>query len=139
MTTAIEVAIMIYIDLQEKPEMTTMKPEDLLALKLGFKFKNGKPDSKSFKEALFNTLIENIDNISSVENIEKAIKLYASNGIAQRNQKQSQATIEKIENAIVECLENDIPPTKTYLNKRYGINYDALKRYQEQNPDKLPK
>lgn len=110
-----------------------MTTKSELAKKLGYK------SIKDFDQALLDMLLENEDNITSIENIGKAIKLYSSNGIAQRNQKQSQATLEKIENAIQECLDNDIQPTKTYLNKRYGINYDALKRYQEQNPDKLPK
>ena len=118
---------------------TTLKTEELLAIKLGYTFNNGKPNVKALKEALLAIAVENIDNIFSIETVDKALKLYASNGIVQKSQKRTLAANEKIENAIQECLENDIPPTKTYLNKRYGINYDALKRYQEQNPDKLPK
>jgi hypothetical protein len=81
----------------------------------------------------------NSDSITNIEQIDKAIKLYSNNGIAKRNLGKSLETIEKIENAINECIENNVEPTKTLLNKRYGINYNALKTYQELNPDKLPK
>ena len=117
----------------------TAKPDELLALKLGFKLKNGKPDVKALKDTLLNIVLLNADSISNIEQIDKAIKLYSTNGIVKRNQGKSQETIEKIENAINECIENNVEPTKTFLNKRYGINYNALKTYQELNPDKLPK
>jgi hypothetical protein len=123
----------------DKTTETTAKPEEILAIKLGFKTKNGKPDTKAFKDTLFNILLLNIDSITNIEQIDKAIKLYSSNGIVKRNQGKSLETIEKIENAINECIENNDEPTKTLLNKRYGINYNALKTYQELNPDKLPK
>jgi len=123
----------------DKTTETTTKPEEILAIKLGFKFKNGKPDTKTFKDTLFNILLLNIDSITNIEQIDKAIKLYSNNGIAKRNLGKSLETVEKIENAINECIENNVEPTKTLLNKRYGINYNALKTYQELNPNKLPK
>jgi hypothetical protein len=123
----------------DKTTETTAKPEDILAIKLGFKKQNGKADTKAFKDTLFNILLLNIDSITSIEQIDKAIKLYSTNGIVKRNLGKSLETIEKIENAINECIENNVEPTKTFLNKRYGINYNALKTYQELNPDKLPK
>jgi hypothetical protein len=123
----------------DKTTETIAKPEEILAIKLGFKFKNGKPDTRTFKDTLFNILLLNIDSITNIEQIDKAIKLYSNNGIAKRNLGKSLETVEKIENAINECIENNEEPTKTLLNKRYGINYNALKTYQELNPNKLPK
>lgn len=118
---------------------TTAKPEELLAAKLGFKFKNGKGDVAALTKTLLNILVMNADNINSVEQIDKAIKLYTSNGVAKRNQENSQKALQKIEDAINDCLENNVLPTKTLLNKRYGINYALIKKYQEENPDKLTK
>jgi len=123
----------------DKTTETTAKPDELLAIKLGFIFKNGKPDVKALKDTLLNIVLLNADSITNVEQVDKAIKLYSTNGIVKRNQGKSLETIEKIENAINDCLENNVTPTKTFLNKRYGINYNALKTYQELNPDKLPK
>jgi hypothetical protein len=117
----------------------TIKPEEILAIKLGFKHKNGKADITTFIKTLVNIVLLNSDSITNIEQIDKAIKLYSNNGIAKRNLGKSLETIEKIENAINECIENNKEPTKTLLNKRYGINYNALKTYQELNPDKLPK
>jgi hypothetical protein len=118
---------------------TTAKPEEILAIKLGFTFKNGKADIKTFRDTLVNIVLLNSDNITNIEQIDKAIKLYSNNGIAKRNQENSQKALEKIENAINDCLENNVTPTKTLLNKRYGINYNLLKAYMEQYPDKLTK
>ena len=81
----------------------------------------------------------NSDSITNVEQIDKAIKLYTSNGVAKRNQDNSKKALQKIEDAITDCLENNVQPTKTFLNKRYGINYTLLKTYMEQYPDKLTK
>ena len=118
---------------------TTINPEEQLALKLGFKFKNGKADIKTFRDTLVNVVLLNSDSITNVEQIDKAIKLYSSNGVAKRNQNNSKKALQKIEDAITDCLENNVQPTKTLLNKRYGINYSLLKSYMEQYPDKLPK
>lgn len=118
---------------------TTQKPDEQLALKLGFKTTKGKGNVTALKDALLNIALSHSDSIGDIEQIDKAIKLYSNNGIAKRNQEQTQKTTQKIEDAIKECLENDLQPTKTYLNKRYGINYTALKKYQEENPDKLTK
>ena len=123
----------------DKSTETTAKPEDILAIKLGFKTVRGKGNITALKDALLNIVLMNSDNINDIAQIDKAIKLYTSNGVAKRNQGKSLETIEKIENAINECIENNVEPTKTLLNKRYGINYNALKTYQELNPDKLPK
>jgi hypothetical protein len=123
----------------DKTTETTAKPEDILAIKLGFKTVRGKGNITALKDALLNIVLMNSDNINDIAQIDKAIKLYTSNGVAKRNQGKSLETIEKIENAINECIENNVEPTKTLLNKRYGINYNALKTYQELNPDKLPK
>ena len=118
---------------------TTINPEEQLALKLGFKFKNGKADIKTFRDTLVNVVLLNSDSITNVEQIDKAIKLYSSNGVAKRNQNNSKKALQKIEDAITDCLENNVQPTKTLLNKRYGINYTLLKSYMEQYPDKLTK
>jgi hypothetical protein len=123
----------------DKTTETTAKPEEILAIKLGFKTVRGKGNITALKDALLNIVLMNSDNINDIAQIDKAIKLYTSNGVAKRNQGKSLETIEKIENAINECIENNVEPTKTLLNKRYGINYNALKTYQELNPDKLPK
>ena len=118
---------------------TTINPEEQLALKLGFKFKNGNADIKRFRDTLVNVVLLNSDSITNVEQIDKAIKLYTSNGVAKRNQDNSKKALQKIEDAITDCLENNVQPTKTFLNKRYGINYTLLKTYMEQYPDKLTK
>lgn len=124
---------------QTETTETTAKPEELLAAKLGFKFKSGKGDVATLTKTLLNILVINADNLNSVEQIDKAIKLYTSNGVAKRNQENSQKALQKIEDAINDCLENNVLPTKTLLNKRYGINYNLLKNYMEQYPDKLTK
>lgn len=118
---------------------TTPNQAELLALKLGFKTAKGKGNITALKDTLLNIVLLNADNINSVEQIDKAIKLYTSNGVAKRNQENSKKAIEKIEDAINDCLENNVQPTKTLLNKRYGINYNVLKNYMEQYPDKLSK
>ena len=118
---------------------TIINPEEQLAIKLGFKFKNGKADIKTFRDTLVNVVLLNSDSITNVEQIDKAIKLYSSNGVAKRNQNNSKKALQKIEDAITDCLENNVQPTKTLLNKRYGINYTLLKSYMEQYPDKLTK
>ena len=118
---------------------TTINPEEQLALKLGFKFKNGKADIKTFRDTLVNVVLLNSDSITNVEQIDKAIKLYSSNGVAKRNQNNSKKALQKIEDAITDCLENNVQPTKTFLNKRYGINYTLLKAYMKEYPDKLTK
>ena len=122
-------------------EITEMiqNPAEELALKLGFKNARGKGNITALKDTLLNIVLLNADNITNIEQIDKAIKLYTSNGIAKRNQENSKKALEKIENAINDCLENNIQPTKTLLNKRYGINYNLLKMYMEQFPDKLTK
>ncbi|MFM6455584.1 MAG: hypothetical protein ACKPH7_27695 [Planktothrix sp.] len=124
---------------QSETNETTQNPDELLAIKLGFKLKNGKGDVKALKDTIFNIIQMNADNLNSVEQIDKAIKLYTSNGVAKRNQENSQKALQKIEDAINECLKNNTEPTKTYLNKRFGINYNLLKKYQEIYPDKLPR
>lgn len=118
---------------------TTAKPEELLAAKLGFKTVKGKGNVTALKDALLNILLLNADNINDITQVDKAIKLYTNNGVAKRNQENSQKALQKIEDAINDCLENNVQPTKTLLNKRYGINYNLLKNYCEQYPDKLPK
>lgn len=118
---------------------TTPNPAELLALKLGFKTARGKGNITALKDTLLNIVLLNADSINSVEQIDKAIKLYSNNGIAKRNQENSQKALQKIEDAINDCLENNVQPTKTLLNKRYGINYNLLKAYMEQYPDKLSK
>jgi hypothetical protein len=118
---------------------TIINPDEQLALKLGFKNARGKGNITALKDALLNIVLMNSDNINDIAQIDKAIKLYTSNGVAKRNQDNSKKALEKIENAINDCLENNVQPTKTLLNKRYGINYNLLKNYQELNPDKLPK
>ena len=123
----------------DKTIETSAKPDELLAIKLGFVFKNGKPDVKTLKDTLLNTVLMNSENINDIAQIDKAIKLYTSNGVAKRNQDNSKKALQKIEDAINDCLENNVQPTKTLLNKRYGINYNLLKTYMEQYPDKLPK
>ena len=116
-----------------------INPEELLAIKLGFKFKNGKADIKTFRDTLVNVVLLNSDYINDISQIDKAIKLYTSNGFAKRNQDNSKKALQKIEDAISDCLENNVQPTKTLLNKRYGINYTLLKSYMEKYPDKLTK
>jgi hypothetical protein len=123
----------------DKTIETSAKPDELLAIKLGFVFKNGKPDVKALKDTLLNIVLMNSENINDIAQIDKAIKLYTSNGVAKRNQDNSKKALQKIEDAINDCLENNVQPTKTLLNKRYGINYNLLKTYMEQYPDKLPK
>ena len=118
---------------------TTINPEEQLALKLGFKFKNGNADIKRFRDTLVNVVLLNSDNINDISQIDKAIKLYTSNGVAKRNQDNSKKALQKIEDAITDCLENNVLPTKTRLNKRYGINYTLLKAYMKEYPDKLTK
>ncbi|WP_190525098.1 hypothetical protein [Planktothrix sp. FACHB-1365] len=149
LTISIEVATIVNVERKElntmtakketKTTETTQNPDELLAIKLGYKLKNGKGDVKALKDAIFNIILMNADSINDISNIDKAIKLYASNGVAKRNQENSQKALQKIEDAINECLENNMQPTKTYLNKRFGINYNLLKKYQEMYPDKLPK
>jgi hypothetical protein len=117
----------------------TVNPEEQLALKLGFKTARGKGNITALKEALLNIVLMNSDNINDISQVDKAIKLYTSNGVAKRNQENSQKALQKIEDAIKDCLEKNIQPTKTLLNKRYGINYNLLKNYMEQYPDKLAK
>ena len=124
---------------QTETTETTPKPEELLAEKLGFKTARGKGNVTALKDALLSIIMMNADNINDISQIDKAIKLYSNNGVAKRNQENSQKALQKIEDAINECLENNMQPTKTYLNKRFGINYNLLKKYQEQFPDKLPK
>ncbi|MFM6204004.1 hypothetical protein [Planktothrix sp.] len=124
---------------QTETTETNAKPEELLAAKLGFKTVKGKGNVTALKDALLNILLLNADNINDISQIDKAIKLYTNNGVAKRNQENSQKALQKIENAINDCLENNVQPTKTLLNKRYGINYNLLKNYMEQYPDKLPK
>lgn len=124
---------------QTETTETTINPDEQLALKLGFKTGRGKGNITALKDALLNIVLMNSDNINDIAQVDKAIKLYTSNGIAKRNQENSKKALEKIENAINDCLENNIQPTKTLLNKRYGINYNLLKMYMEQFPDKLPK
>ena len=118
---------------------TTINPEEQLALKLGFKNTRGKGNITALKDALLNIILLNSDNINDISQIDKAIKLYTSNGVAKRNQDNSKKALQKIEDAITDCLENNVLPTKTLLNKRYGINYTLLKTYMEQYPDKLTK
>ena len=118
---------------------TSAKPDELLALKLGFKNARGKGNITALKDALLNIVLMNSDNINDIAQIDKAIKLYTSNGVAKRNQDNSKKALQKIEDAINDCLENNVQPTKTLLNKKYGINYNLLKNYMEQYPDKLPK
>ena len=118
---------------------TTINPEEQLALKLGFKNIRGKGNITALKDALLNIILINSENINDIAQIDKAIKLYTSNGVAKRNQDNSKKALQKIEDAITDCLENNVQPTKTLLNKRYGINYNLLKTYMEQYPDKLPK
>ena len=118
---------------------TIINPEEQLAIKLGFKFKNGKADIKTFRDTLVNVVLMNSDNINDISQIDKAIKLYTSNGVAKRNQDNSKKALQKIEDAITDCLENNVLPTKTQLNKRYGINYTLLKAYMKEYPDKLTK
>lgn len=118
---------------------TTINPEEQLALKLGFKNTRGKGNITALKDALLNIILLNSDNINDISQIDKAIKLYTSNGVAKRNQDNSKKALQKIEDAITDCLENNVKPTKTLLNKRYGINYNLLKAYMEQYPDKLTK
>lgn len=149
LTISIEVATIVNVDRKEPNTMTakketkttetTQNPDELLAIKLGYKLKNGKGDVKALKDAIFNIVLMNADSINDISNIDKAIKLYTNNGIAKRNQENSQKALQKIEDAIHDCLENNVQPTKTLLNKRYGINYNLLKNYMEQYPDKLPK
>ncbi|MFM6422348.1 MAG: hypothetical protein ACKPGD_19755 [Planktothrix sp.] len=149
LTISIEVATIVNVDRKEPNTMTakketkttetTQNPDELLAIKLGYKLKNGKGDVKALKDAIFNIVLMNADSINDISNIDKAIKLYTNNGIAKRNQENSQKALQKIEDAINDCLENNVNPTKTLLNKRYGINYNLLKSYCEQYPDKLPK
>lgn len=124
---------------QTETTETTINPDEQLALKLGFKTGRGKGNITALKDALLNIVLMNSDNINDIAQVDKAIKLYTSNGIAKRNQENSKKALEKIENAINDCLENNIQPTKTLLNKRYGINYNLLKMYMEQFPNKLPK
>lgn len=124
---------------QTETTETTINPDEQLALKLGFKTGRGKGNITALKDALLNIVLMNSDNINDIAQVDKAIKLYTSNGIAKRNQENSKKALEKIENAINDCLENNIQPTKTLLNKRYGINYNLLKMYMEQFPDKLTK
>ena len=118
---------------------TTINPEEQLALKLGFKNTRGKGNITALKDALLTIVLINSDYINDISQIDKAIKLYTSNGVAKRNQDNSKKALQKIEDAITDCLENNVQPTKTLLNKRYGINYNLLKTYMEQFPDKLPK
>ncbi|CAD5986180.1 hypothetical protein [Planktothrix agardhii] len=119
---------------------TIINPDEQLALKLGFKNARGKGGNiTALKDALLNIVLMNSDNINDIAQIDKAIKLYTSNGFAKRNRDNSKKALEKIENAINDCLENNVQPTKTLLNKRYGINYNLLKTYMEQYPDKLTK
>lgn len=118
---------------------TTPNPAEQLALKLGFKTTKGKGNVTALKDTLLNILLMNSDNITDISQIDKAIKLYTSNGVAKRNQENSKKALEKIENAINDCLENNVQPTKTLLNKRYGINYNLLKAYCEEYPEKLTK
>ncbi|CAD5986259.1 hypothetical protein [Planktothrix agardhii] len=118
---------------------TIINPDEQLALKLGFKNARGKGNITALKDALLNIVLMNSDNINDIAQIDKAIKLYTSNGFAKRNRDNSKKALEKIENAINDCLENNVQPTKTLLNKRYGINYNLLKTYMEQYPDKLTK
>lgn len=117
----------------------TVNPEEQLALKLGFKTARGKGNITALKEALLNIVLMNSDNINDISQVDKAFKLYTSNGVAKRNRENSQKALQKIDDAIKDCLENNIRPTKTLLNKKYGINYNLLKSYMEQYPDKLPK
>lgn len=124
---------------QTETTETTPNPAELLALKLGFKTVRGKGNVTALKDTLLNIILMNSDNINDIAQIDKAIKLYTSNGIAKRNQENSQKALQKIEDAITDCLENNVQPTKTLLNKRYGINYNLLKAYMEQYPDKLTK
>ena len=118
---------------------TTINQDEQLALKLGFKTARGKGNITALKDALLNIVLMNSDNINDIAQIDKAIKLYTSNGVAKRNQDNSKKALQKIEDAITDCLENNELPTKTLLNKRYGINYNLLKSYMEQYPDKLTK
>lgn len=149
LTISIDIANMVYITAKGLIKMTAKKTTEttettpnqveLLALKLGFKTAKGKGNITALKDTLLNIVLLNAENINSVEQIDKAIKLYTSNGVAKRNQENSKKAIEKIEDAINDCLENNVQPTKTLLNKRYGINYNVLKNYMEQYPDKLSK
>lgn len=118
-----------------QPTESTAKPEEILALKFGYKLKNGKPDVNTFKKVLFKLLLDN--DVKDIDVLSSAIKLYSKNGIAKHNQVKSQETTEKIENAIKKILDNGEIPTKTLLNKKYGINYIALKNYQELHPDMI--
>ena len=118
-----------------QPTDSTAKPEEILALKFGYKLKNGKPDVNTFKKVLFKLLLDN--EVKDIDVLSASIKLYSKNGIAKHNQVKSQETTEKIENAIKKILDNGEIPTKTLLNKKYGINYTALKNYQKLHPDEI--
>ena len=61
-----------------------INPEELLAIKLGFKFKNGKADIKTFRDTLVNVVLINSDYINDISQIDKAIKLYTSNGLLRK-------------------------------------------------------
>ena len=149
LTISIEIATIVNVERKEQNIMTakketkttetTQNPDELLAIKLGYKLKNGKGDVKALKDALLNVVLLNEDKIIDISQIDKAIKLYTNNGVAKRNQENSQKALQKIEDAINDCLENNVQPTKTLLNKRYGINYNLLKSYCQQYPEKLPK
>lgn len=110
---------------------TTQTPEELLAIRLGLKLKNGKPDVKKLQQLIFQEVVKNSENITSIDVIGKAIKSYTNLKVLQLNEEKKNAAYERLENAINEMNENGEKITKSKLNRKYGFSYKTLGEYEK--------
>lgn len=108
-----------------------------LAEKLGY-VKGKKAPEKQLLEDILEGILSNqefiLEGSDIKELVAKGIKTTTNLKARSSDKERSQKAIEKIQNAIKECKETGVKPTKTRLNKVYGCFYDALVNYEKNNP-----
>lgn len=109
--------------------------EEKLAIKLGIISKNGKPNLNELKKLIYQEVINNSENITSIEMIGKAISKYSNQKILEVNEAKKQAAYERLERIVNELKEEGQKVSKSKLNQKHGFSYKTLNDYLELNPN----
>lgn len=117
-------------------ENTTEKElsqEEQLAVKLGYK--TTKSDIAKMKKDIFQAILDNSENITSVEMIGKAVSKYSNQKILEVNEAKKLAAYERLEKIVSELKEEGQKVSKSKLNQKHGFSYKTLNEYLELYPN----
>lgn len=110
-----------------------LNQEEQLAVKLGYK--TTKNDIAKMKKDIFQAILDNSENITSVEMIGKAVSKYSNQKILEVNEAKKQAAYERLEKIVSKLKEEGQKVSKSKLNQKHGFSYKTLNEYLELYPN----